>query len=294
MFKPFTLGLFLFLAGAPLFAQEESLLNLLGEEEETEIVKNAFKSTRVINGHSMEMLRKGVLDFRILHRFGPVNGGAYNFFGLDQASMRLGFDYGISEHLSAGIGRSTSKKELDAFLKYRIKAQSTGAKPFPVSLVLVSGITRNGLQDPFPGIAVSATQRFGYYHELIIGRKFSESFSLQLAPILVHTNLVEDATTPNDLYALSFGGRYKLSKRIALTWDYAHALNRTPADWRLNPLSFGLDIETGGHVFQLHFSNATGMNERAYISDDNGDWTNGAVRFGFNLSRVFQLGGGSR
>ena len=282
MFKTLTIGVLLLLAGTSLFAQEESLLNLLGEEEETQMVKNAFKSTRVINGHSMEMLRKGVLDFRILHRFGPINGGAYNFFGLDQASMRLGFDYGISEHLSVGIGRSTSRKEVDAFLKYRIKAQSTGAKAFPVSLVLVSGITRNGLQDPFPGIAVSATQRLGYYHELIIGRKFSESFSLQL---------VEDLTTPNDLYALSLGGRFKLSKRIAFTWDYAHAFNRIPDDWRLNPLSVGLDIETGGHVFQLHFSNATGMNERAYLSDDNGDWANGDVRFGFNLSRVFQLGG---
>lgn len=275
--------------GTRLSAQEQSLLDLLGEEKETQVVRNAFKSTRVINGQSIEMLREGVLDFRILHRFGPVNGGAYNFFGLDQAAMRLGLDYGISDNLSVGLGRSTAKKEVDAFVKYRIKPQTTGAKSFPVSLVWVSGLTRNGLEDPFPSTAYSASQRYGYYHELLIGRKFSENFSLQLAPMLVHRNLVENYLSPNDMYAISLGGRLKLSKRIAFTWDYAYALNRVPQGISFNPLSLGFDIETGGHVFQLHFSNATGMNERAYVTDDNGDWSNGGVRFGFNLSRVFQL-----
>lgn len=254
------------------------------------MVRNSFKSSRVINGHSIEMLREGVLDFRILHRFGPLSLGGYQLFGLDQASMRIGFDYGITDNLSLGFGRSTSKKELDAFAKYRIKAQTSGDRSFPVSIVWVSGITRNGLQEPFSGItSPTATQRLGFYHELLIGRKFSDAFSLQLAPIFVHQNVVEDERTPNDLYAMSLGGRLKLNKRIALTWDYAYAFNRQPNDPSLNPLSIGLDIETGGHVFQLHFSNATGMNERAYLTDSNGNWGNGDIRFGFNLSRVFQL-----
>ncbi len=271
-------------------AQGGSLLDLLGETEGTQTVRNAFKSTRVINGHSIEMLREGVLDFRILHRFGPLSLGGYQLFGLDQASMRIGFDYGISDNLSVGFGRSTSKKELDAFAKYRIKAQTSGEKAFPVSLVWVSGITRNGLKEPFTGItSPTAAQRLGFYHELLIGRKFSEAFSLQMAPIFVHRNVVEDALTPNDLYALSVGGRLKLNKRMAFTWDYAYAFNREPNDPTLNPLSIGLDIETGGHVFQLHFSNATGMNERAYLTDNNGNWGNGDIRFGFNLSRVFQV-----
>lgn len=271
-------------------AQGGSLLDLLGETEGTQTVRNAFKSTRVINGHSIEMLREGVLDFRILHRFGPLSLGGYQLFGLDQASMRIGFDYGISDNLSLGFGRSTSKKELDGFVKYRIKAQTSGEKAFPISLVWVSGITRNGLQEPFTGItSPTAAQRLGYYHELLIGRKFSEAFSLQMAPIFVHRNVVEDALTPNDLYALSIGGRLKLNKRMAFTWDYAYAFNREPNDPSLNPLSIGLDIETGGHVFQLHFSNATGMNERAYLTDNNGNWGNGDIRFGFNLSRVFQV-----
>ena len=273
-----------------LYAQGGSLLDLLGEEEESQVVRNSFKSSRVINGHSIEMLREGVLDFRILHRFGPLSLGGYQLFGLDQASMRIGFDYGVTDNISLGFGRSTSKKELDAFAKYRIKAQTSGDRPFPVSIAWVSGITRNGLQEPFSGlISPTGTQRLGYYHELLIGRKFSEAFSLQLAPIFVHQNVVEDERTPNDLYAMSIGGRLKLNKRIAFTWDYAYTFNREPNDPSLNPLSIGLDIETGGHVFQLHFSNATGMNERAYLTDSNGNWGNGDIRFGFNLSRVFQI-----
>jgi len=153
--------LIIFLSGfSSANAQGGSLLDLLGETEGTQTVRNAFKGTRVINGHSIEMLREGVLDFRILHRFGPLSLGAYQLFGLDQASMRIGFDYGISDNLSLGFGRSTSKKELDAFAKYQIKAQATGEKAFPVSLVWVSGITRNGLEEPFTGItSPTAAQR---------------------------------------------------------------------------------------------------------------------------------------
>lgn len=283
------LFILLLLAQGTLLAQETNLLDLLGTQAETEVVKNAFKSTRVINNHSIESLRKGVLDFRILHRFGPINQGAYTLFGLDQASMRIGLDYGISDNLSVGFGRSTSKKELDGFVKYRLKPQTTGSKAFPVSLVWVSGITRNGLREPFTGIDATNSQRIGYYHELVIGRKFNESFSLQIAPMLVHRNFVETYPAPNDMYAIGLGGRLKLTKRVAFTWDFAYALNRIPAGYSFNPLSIGFDIETGGHVFQLHFSNATGMNERASLTDNNGAWEDGDIRFGFNLSRVFQV-----
>ena len=281
--------LFLWSAIPTLSAQEDDRLSLLGEDESTELVRNAFKSPRVINGHSMEMLRAGVLDFRILHRFGPVNQGFYDLFGLDQASMRIGFDYALTEGFTLGVGRSTAKKELDAFAKFRILGQSAGAKPFPVSLIWVSGITNNGLKTPFSAVEANATRRLAYYHELIIGRKFSEAFSLQISPTVVHQNFVENELAPNDLVALGIGGRLKLSKRIAFVWDYGLALNRYPEDASLNPLSVGLDIETGGHVFQLHFSNSTGMNERAFLADPNGDFFDGDIRFGFNLSRVFQI-----
>ena len=274
-------------------AQEEpSLLDLLGEEEETtEHVTNAFKSTRVVNGQSMEMLGAGVLDFRILHRFGKFSLGAYQMFGLDNASMRLAFDYGITPNLMVGIGRSTNKKEVDGFVKYRILWQSTGKKTMPVSLLWLSGVTVNGLKDPVgnPEVKPLFRRRMGYYHQLIVGRKFSERFTLQLSPTLVHTNIVQNRLIPNDLIAVGIGGRYKFSKRVALVWDYYYAVNSFPNDPFRNPLTIGFDIETGGHVFQLHFSNAVGMNERAFITDENGSWLKGDIQFGFNLSRVFQI-----
>ncbi len=283
--------LFFVLFGLQMHAQDTDLLGMLGEEKTTEHITNAFKSPRVINTHSMEMLAPGTMDFRILHRFGDVSQGGYQLFGLDQASMRLGFDFGITPNFTAGFGRSTAKKEIDGFVKYRILWQSTGLRNIPVSLIWVSGMTMNGLKDPvgIEGVAVKFTRRLGYYHELIIGRKFNKSLTLQLSPSVVHNNIVSNVLMPNDLYAVGFGGRAKLNKRIAFVWDYTYLINRFPANLNYNPLSIGVDIETGGHVFQLHFSNAVGMNERAYITDENSNWLKGQIRFGFNLSRVFQI-----
>jgi hypothetical protein len=274
-----------------LYSQEPSLLDLLGEDEpEVEIVKAAFKSSRVINGHSMEMISPGALDFRILHRFGTVNRGAYDIFGLDQASMRMGFDYGITRHLTVGVGRSTFKKEVDAFAKYRIIAQQTGKRNIPLSVVLVSGITCNGLRWADPDRKNYFTSRLAYYHQIILGRKFNEWFTLQLSPTMVHRNLVESSSDDHDIYAGGIGGRLKLTKRLALTADYYYVINPTSPENSKNPLSIGLDIETGGHVFQLHFSNTPGMNERAFILDTNEQWSTAEIRFGFNLSRMFQIG----
>lgn len=283
---------FVILFWAKTFAQDEpSLLDMLGEDETTNHATNAFKSPRAINGHSMEMLLPGTMDFRILHRFGAVNDGYYQLFGLDQASMRMGFDFGLTPNLMAGFGRSTNKKELDFFGKYRLLWQSTGKRRMPISLVWVSGLTINGLKDPAgnPEVPVTFDRRLGYYHELIVGRKFSEKLTLQIAPMLVHQNIVPRIIEPNTMVAASFAGRYKFTKRMAVVWDYAHVFNRAPGNIWADPLSLGIDIETGGHVFQLHFSNAVGMNERAFVRDENASWTDGAIRFGFNLSRVFQI-----
>lgn len=268
-----------------------SLLSLLDDQYSTDHATNAFKSPRVINSHSMEMLSAGTMDFRILHRFGDISQGAYELFGLDQASMRLGLDFGITSNLMAGIGRSTNKKELDGFVKYRVLWQSTGRHSIPFSLILVSGMTVNGLKDPIgiEEVPVTFARRLAFYHEIIIGRKFNDWLSLQITPTMVHRNIVANRLVPNELYAVGFGGRVKFTKRMAFVWDYSYLINRFPADLNSNPLSIGFDIETGGHVFQLHFSNAVGMNERAYLTDDNGNWLKGEIRFGFNLSRVFQL-----
>lgn len=284
-------GLALFFLPLKVSAQEGSLLDILGKEDVTDYTTNAFKSSRVINGHSMEMIGEGTLDFRILHRFGRISDGFYEMFGLDRASMRMGFDYGISPNLTVGFGRSTAKKEMDAFVKYRILWQSKGSKNNPVSLVWVSGITMNGLKDPIgnPEVPVTLSRRLGYYHELIIGRKITDRLTLQLSPTWVHRNIVDNQLIPNELFAVGFGGRVKFTQRLAFVWDYGYVINRFPGNLLANPLSIGLDIETGGHVFQLHFSNAVGMNERAYLSDTNGDWLKGDIQFGFNLSRIFQI-----
>lgn len=292
--KKIFFGTILLLLAARIFAQpggEGSMLDLLDEQLSLDRTTNAFKSPRVINTHSMEMLSPGTMDFRILHRFGDVSRGAYELFGLDQAAMRLGFDFGITPNFTAGIGRSSAKKEIDGFLKYRLLWQSKGRRNIPVSLIWVSGMTMNGLKDPvgIEGVSAKFSRRLGYYHELIIGRKFSERVTLQLSPTLIHNNIVANRLIPNNLFAVGFGGRVKFTKRLAFVWDYTYAINRFPANLNYNPLSLGIDIETGGHVFQLHFSNAVGMNERAYITDENGNWLKGQVRFGFNLSRVFQI-----
>ena len=271
-------------------AQDTDLLKLVDDDKKKkEIVKNAFKSTRVINGQSIEFLRPGTMDVRILHRFGQLDEGYKNFFGLDEASMRLGFDFGISNNLMIGVGRSTFKKELDAFVKYAPFQQSTGSRSFPVTIVLASGITMNGLDWADTARKNYFSSRLAYYFQTIIGRKISEGFSLQFTPTLVHKNLVPFETDPNDIYSLGVGGRLKVSKRIAFTWDYFYVFNPLSDNLYHNPLSVGIDIETGGHVFQLHFSNATGMNEPTFITETTGDWSKGEVRFGFNLSRVFQL-----
>jgi hypothetical protein len=271
--------------------KSQDLLDLIEDEKpKKEFVKNAFKSTRVINGHSMEMLGAGVLDFRIMHRFGRLNGGAYNLYGLDQATIRFGFDYGISDRFTVGIGRSSSKKELDGFIKYRLIWQSKGEKSIPFSVLLIAGSTANMLKaDQVSDEPYYGSHRLGYYYQAVIGRKFSEKFTLQLTPTVVHRNYVKLKGDPNDVYAVGVGSRIKLTKRLAITQDFFYVVNRSVSENFQNCLSIGLDIETGGHVFQLNFTNALGMNERAFITETDGSWGKGDIQFGFNISRVFTI-----
>ncbi|AEV99616.1 hypothetical protein A4D02_27640 [Niastella koreensis] len=270
----------------------QDLLSLVdkNEPQKKEHVIHAFKSSRVLNGHSIEFIGKGELDVRILHRFGEINSGPNNLFGLDQANMRLGFDYGLLNSLTIGVGRSNSGKELDGFIKFRPVWQSTGPGSFPVSIVLVSGITAQ--TQPWSDTANKnyLSNRLAFYNEIIIGRKFSEHFSLQVSPVFVHRNLVALASDENDVYAIGIGARMKLSKRIALVADYHYIAKGLNKQVYKDPFSVGFDIETGGHVFQLLFTNATGMNEKAFITNTTSNWGKGSIRFGFNLSRIFTVG----
>lgn len=255
-----------------------------------EKVAYAFKSTRVINAHSIEMLAKRNLDFRILHRFSRVNTGVSQWFGLDGASMRMSFDYGFTNDLMIGIGRSTYRKEIDGFIKARLLQQTIGGtSPMPLSLVLVAGSAIWTGASP-TAVKPSTSDRTSHYLQLLIGRKFSERFSLQLSPMYLRRNMVDRPAEDFALFALGGGARFKVSNRIAFTADYHHALGGIPAA-NTDPLSLGVDIETGGHVFQLHFTNAVGMNERAYITETTDKFFKGDIRFGFNLSRMFRIGG---
>ena len=273
----------------PATAQESLLKALEDSVPAREKVAYAFKSTRVINAHSIEMLAKGNLDFRILHRFGRVNAGVSEWFGLDGASMRMSFDYGVTNNVMAGIGRSTLHKEVDGFVKARLMQQTTGPNSIPFSVVLVAGTTI--WTGPAPtAVKPSTSDRTSYYVQFLAGRKFSERFSFQISPLFLRRNLVDRPKEDFTLFAIGGGARYKVSKRIAFTADYHHAMGGIPSS-NTDPLSLGIDIETGGHVFQLHFTNAAGMNERAYITETTDKFFKGDIRFGFNLSRMFHVGG---
>ena len=281
--------IFLFANGNNIFAQDSSLINEIEETTPvTEKVTGAFKSTRVINAHSVEMLSRGNMDFRILHRFGFVSDGIKQLFGLDAAAFRMGFDFGITDDLTIGVGRSTFRKEIDGFIKKRILQQTTGAKNFPFTLVAAAGYTVY-TQEVVGSKNPSIADRSAYYVQLIAGRKFSQKFSLQLSPIFIHTNVPFVITDDRNIFAMGGGARMKVTKRTALTLDYHYPFGSFDKNYT-NPLSLGVDIETGGHVFQLHFSNATGLNERAYITQTTGDFFKGDVRLGFNISRMFKVG----
>ena len=272
-----------------LISQEDDLLDLLGEDETINYTTASFKTNRVINLHSLENTSKRVLDIKISHRLGLVSGGVSEMWGLDQASIRLGADYGITEKLMVGFGRSSFEKTFDGFIKYKFLRQSTGAKEMPVTLIGLSSMAVKSNAWPEPDRENFFSSRLYYSYQLIIGRKISKSFSMQLVPSMVHRNLVENNDVEHDVYALGGGARIKLSNRMTLNAEYIYVLPDQLADPFLNSASIGLDIETGGHVFQLHFTNSSHMNTKGVITETVDDWLEGDFRFGFNISRVFTI-----
>jgi Membrane bound beta barrel domain (DUF5777) len=287
------------LAHAAIFAQDD-LLNMLNDSTAKEInyTTATFKSTRIMNGHSIERMVPGQLDFRISHRFGTINSGAYEFFGLDQANTHFSLEYGILKWLMIGAGRGTFEKTYDGFAKFSILRQSTGAKEMPVSLSVFTSIAVNSLKwtDPDadwaePDADNYFASRLSYVTQVLVARKFSQKFSFQLTPSYVHRNLVTTELDPNDLVALGAGGRMKLSKRISLNAEYYWVINKNKymSQTIYDPLSIGVDIETGGHVFQLLLTNSVSTIEKGFIGETTGRWTKGDIHFGFNISRVFTL-----
>lgn len=290
--KRLSLVLALIFLPISIFAQDD-LMNLLDKTQAKEInyTTATFKSTRILNGHSIEKMAPGQLDVRISHRFGTLNSGAYNFFGLDQSNIHLSLEYGITKWMMIGIGRGSYEKTFDGFTKFSILRQSSGARVMPVSVSVVASAAYNSLKWTDPTRTNYLSSRLSYVAQVLIARKINQSFSLQITPSYVHRNLVATELDPNDLYSIGAGGRVKLSKRISLNAEYYYLLNsKTYMSQQIyNPFSVGVDIETGGHVFQLFFSNSRGMIEKSFIGETTGSWAKGDIHFGFNISRVFNL-----
>jgi len=290
--KQLSLFILILLFTASLFAQND-LMNLLNENTPPEInyTTATFKSTRILNGQSVEKMPPGQLDFRISHRFGTLNSGAYNLYGLDQSNVHFGLEYGIFNWLMVGVGRGTYEKTFDGFTKFTVLRQSTGAKEMPVSVSVFSSVALNSMKWTDQTRTNYFSSRFSYVGQILIARKINQSFSFQLTPTYVHRNLVATEIDPNDLWSLGAGGRMKLSKRISLNAEYYYLVN--PKNYMsqqiYNPLSLGVDIETGGHVFQLFFTNSLAMIEKGFIGETTGSWKKGDIHFGFNISRVFTL-----
>ena len=268
---------------------EEDLLSLLVGEEEQTYTTATFKTTRIINMHSVENAAAGVMDFRISHRFGFINSGAYDLFGLDQALMRIGFEYGVTDRLMVGFGRSNVNKAYDSFLKYKILRQGSGKRNIPVSVSYFASAVCNTVKWADPNRDNYFSSRMQYTHQLLIARKFNNDLSLQLTPTLVHKNLVPTVQDKNDILAMGFGGRYKLTQRFSVNAEYFYVLPNQITSTFYNSLSLGVDIETGGHVFQLHLTNSTSMLEPGFITESVGQWKKGGIHFGFNVSRVFTV-----
>jgi hypothetical protein len=269
---------------------QDDLMDLLGDTPKTtDYTYATFKTTRIINSQSVENPAEGVLMFLIQHRFGRINTGGYEFFGLDQATIRLGLEYGITKRLSVGIGRSSYNKTYDGFLKYKILRQSSGLRKMPISLSYYLSTAIRTLKWEDESRTNYFSSKVSYTHQLLIARKFSNALSLQLLPSLIHKNLVPTAEDHNDIFSVGIGGRLKLTQRLSVNAEYFYTpVNQISYEFS-QPLSVGLDIETGGHVFQLHFSNAQAFFEEGYITQTNGKWTNGDIYFGFGISRVFTI-----
>lgn len=267
-----------------IFAQDD-LMQLLNDDSNYKI-SSTFKGVKIVNSQSVELVNKGDLLFLIQHRFGTLNSGAYNLYGLDNAQVRFGLDYGLNDWSSIGLGRSSFLKTIDANAKIKLVSQSKGEDFFPFSIVWYSSaFFKQAIWKDMRADDYLFSDQMSYVQQVLVARKINSALSLQLSPTLVHKNIV-DQGDDNDLMSVGFGARHKLTSRISLNAEYFLQLDKENS---VNPLSLGVDIETGGHVFQLHLSNSAAMFERAFIHETNGEWSNGDIYFGFNISRVFTL-----
>ncbi|GAA3653995.1 DUF5777 family beta-barrel protein [Flavivirga jejuensis] len=268
-----------------IYSQEDLLEEIDTDSTGTQHTTAAFKGLKIVNFESTKLVAKKELTFIVSHRFGSLKNGIDTFFGLDEAVTRLNFVYGISDAINISVSRSSFLKIYEASIKYRLIRQEDNG--FPFTIVGYNTILVNTALDKENLPLIEFIDRLGYTAQLLISRKIDTNFSVELAPTFFHDNYVSINEQDNSQFALGLGGRYKLNKRWSINADYGFHLNRANNSPFKNPLSIGIDIETGGHVFQMHFSNAQAMNTNGFLGQGNGDWSDGNLFFGFNLSRRF-------
>jgi hypothetical protein len=267
------------------------------QKPETNYALQTFKGTRIINGQSVETKGKGELEFIFSHRFDKINTGSYHAWGFDgYALVRLGLEYGVTDRFGVGLGRvfSYGNKMVDFYGKYKIVQQSSGEKNFPVTITAIGTITYQAFPNAANATAqnpdIGTSDRMGYVFEVLIARKFSSKFSAQISPMIIHRNAVVKAIENNDDYALGLAARYRFTRSVSLIGEYNSRLNANANSPYYNSAGLGFDIETGGHVFQLIFTNSLGLNPQSIVTQTDGNIGNGDIHFGFNITRTFQLG----
>ncbi|WP_018478155.1 DUF5777 family beta-barrel protein [Pontibacter roseus] len=269
-------------------AAQDDLMSLATDSASPgEYALPAFKGLRVINGQSVQMAGRKNLQFAVSHRFDRLNRGAYDLFGLDGALIRLGLDYGLTDGITIGVGRSSYFKTYDAYAKYRFLRQTTDNR-MPLTAAAFASINVR-TQKLLPPDELSGTDRLTYTAQLLLARRFIDAFSLQLSPAYVYRVRPEPSLDDQGVLALGIGGRYSLTRRISLNGEYFYVPFDQINGAYTNALSIGFDIETGGHVFQLHFTNSYGMTERYFITETVDSWTDGDIHFGFNITRTFSF-----
>lgn len=263
-------------------------------EMETVYIQDAFWGNRVFNGHSLETTKKGALEFRIQHRLGRLDSGFNELFGLDQASVRLGLDYGITDWLMVGMGRSTLDKFYNGFVKVKMLRQSKGKRKMPLTMTAVADMGIASGKWTIPDRKNYFSSRLYYTFQVIIGRKFGSRVALQVAPTLIHRNLVAAAKDHNDVFSLGFAGRVRVSNMVALSAEYYYVFphqiySQVNGSDVTNSLSFGVEIYTGKHLFQVFVTNTYGSNEKQFITENTENWLHKGIHFGFNITRIFKV-----
>lgn len=265
------------------FAQEDLLKDIDTIQTKTpDTQQPAFKALQIVTGQSTKLPAKNEWYIVVAHRFGDVSKGFKDFFGLDDASTKLGVIYGITDGISVSLSRETNLKTFEGAVKYRLVKQSEN---FPVDVAgyNVMAVNTDLSKDNYPHLQFG--DRLSYLTQALISRRFNDKFSLQLTPSYVHKNLYEPLIEDKNQFLAGLGGRYKISKRISINAEYF--VNFDNHSFYKNPLSLGMDIETGGHVFQLLFTNSQLNSDIGYLTNAAGKWEKGQIFFGFNLYRVF-------